>query len=303
MDDFDLDDEDDNDPFEDLDGFMDDEDDEVDEDDEDDDLIIQGLHLRGPQLGPDRVFSNSFPDNSFYGSSKGSDGGFRSLPQLSGSLQFVSHPPVPKALHNEAAQIPHHRENLATTNVNTLIFGDNLQGRRVRNNILDGFELPDGWRDRAVDFPTHCLEPFIYASWMIPLHRSTSELLEKIAFFTDDNKFRRSLIFLSSTFLFCHLVDRRLTNLTIAFGRVIQETSLLQYCFRTSIYKHHVPALEGLILSNMMNSCLGLFNVRPETRLGSLLSLFFLTLVCRKNCPGIDLFFHLRLYAFEIMTH
>ena len=165
--------------------------------------------------------------------------------------------PLAYPLARYLPRIPHHRENLATTNVNTLIFGDNLQGRRVRNNILDGFELPDGWelavnypivfcwswliyiidinwlmndwmftrrwRDREVDFPTHCLEPFIYASWMIPLHRSTSELLEKIAFFTDDNKFRRSLIFLSSTFLFCHLVDRRLTNLSIAFGRVFQE--------------------------------------------------------------------------------
>lgn len=248
---------------------------------EEDNLLIRGLHLQAPQLGRHRVASDSFPDNSLYGCSKVLVGSSRSLPKMSGSLQTqYTHRHVPSArLHGTLpVNAPQHRERLSTTNTNTLVFGDNPQGRRVRR-IQRGQQANDPFLMEEIDgrhfeILIPYLEPVMYASWLIPLNVSVIKLLTQIAYFDgDDVVFQQMLSLSSSAFFLSMIMDPLPAILFLEFDRTYTLTSFF--------YNHHIAAIEGLVVSQTANFALSYLEVAAESRLGTLLTTFFLTFMVR----------------------
>jgi len=252
-------------------------------DHEEDDLLIESLHLQVPQHRPDRVVSGSFPDNSFFGSSKVLTCCSRSLPNMSGSLQtqFV-HRHVPKGrLHGTlSVHVPNHRERLSATNANTLIFGDNPQGRRLQrlqreNEALVDFDMLEEEQDgRHYEIVIPYLEPVLYASWMVPLNVSALKLLEQMAVFETDEEVLQRMVSISCTTYFLSLFMESLPAiLFMEFNR--------NYTLTSFFYNHHVAAFEGLLTSQAINFALGYLKVAAEIRLGSLMATFCLTYAAR----------------------
>lgn len=257
--------------------------------DEEDGLLINRMQLHGPANDASRALSSSLPDTSLATSERGPVVNSHSLPRMSGSMQTLAlrhqvsrHQKIQHAGAINAQRTPHppHRERLVTTVVNTHIFGDNRQAVRARNRnlALQGpdfgvFMLPedDGFHyEIRIPFA----EPFLYAVWVTPLNLVTCKILRQIPLFVDENLVKQTLISLtSSTFILCLIMDPLPAIHFMEFFR--------SNTFTTYFYNHHVSAIEGLVISKVVDVVLDYQNVSPEVRLASLLGTFFLGFIFR----------------------